>query len=278
MTTPLPPGMTQAQYDNGIAYARDNFRNEHAPHLHVDKRLIRERFDLAGKRVLDFGCGMGGMTLWYATNWPTATVHGLDIDGYHVAIAQDLQEQEHVENVAFEKRDVLARPLTERYDLVFLNDVAEHIPLPVLGEILKHLAERLAPGGQIFVTYPPWRSPYASHVTHVVGVPWAQFLPQSMLLRMIEENNLPLVGEEETDLLASYRGLNHLTHKKLARLTQVAGLRPVWRKSHCLANRLPGLRHVNLRGGPLDFLITKEFLLLEQAQLLSAEAERGRGC
>jgi len=259
----LPPGMTQAQYDEGIAYARKNFRDEYAAHLQVDKKLIRAKFDLSGKRILDFGCGMGGMSIWYATNWPSCTVHGLDIDAYHIAIATALQAQEQTKNIRFEKRNVLDQPLTERYDMIFMNDVIEHIPLPLLQPILLQLKEALAPGGRLFVTYPPWKSPYASHVTHIVGVPWAQFLPHRMLMRMIEKNNLPLVGEEETDLAASYLGLNHLTHKKLQQMLEGAGLKITYRKSHCVLNRVPGLREVNFRGRLLDYLITKEFVLLE---------------
>ena len=73
--------LTQALYQEGIQYAEQNFLDESANHLKVDKALIREKFDLSGKRVLDFGCGMGGMSLWYAKNWD-CEVLGLDIDVY----------------------------------------------------------------------------------------------------------------------------------------------------------------------------------------------------
>ena len=56
--------MTPEQFTEGIAYSEDNFQNDQAAHLKVDKVLIREKFDLDGKRILDFGCGMGGMSLW----------------------------------------------------------------------------------------------------------------------------------------------------------------------------------------------------------------------
>lgn len=55
--------MTQALYDEGISYAEQNFLDETANHLRVDKELIRSKFDLDGKKILDFGCGMGGMSL-----------------------------------------------------------------------------------------------------------------------------------------------------------------------------------------------------------------------
>lgn len=254
--------ITQALYQEGMAYAEQNFLDENASHLHVDKKLIREKFDLDGKNILDFGCGMGGMSLWYASNW-NCSVHGVDIDRHHIAIANDLKVKHGIHNLRFEVRNILNAPLEEKYDFIVLNDVAEHIQLPVLKEIFKVLGRSLAKGGSIFISYPPWKSPYASHVQHVTGIPWCQFLPKGILLKMIEKNNRKIVGEEESDLLEAYKGLNHLTHKKLMTVIEGTGLGAVYRKSHSIVNRLPGLAGVNLRLFPFDFLITKEFLLLK---------------
>lgn len=258
--------MTEAQFKEGVEYSEDNFKNDNAPHLKIDKQLIREMFDLSGKRILDFGCGMGGMSVWYATNWD-CEVYALDIDAHHITIAQHLKEKHQVKNVTFSKRNVLEIPLKEdeRFDYIFLNDVAEHIQFPILKEIFKQLRVGLAEGGKIFVTYPPWRSPYASHVTHVVKIPWCQYLPKKTIHNLIEKNNVQIVGEEESDLLAAYYGLNHLTHEKLMNIVTACDLKPVYRKSHCILNKLPGLSNTNINFFPFDFLVTKEFLLLEKA-------------
>lgn len=256
--------MTQEQFDEGVAYSEDNFKNNNAPHLKIDKALIKEKFDLTGKRILDFGCGMGGMSLWYATNWD-CTVYALDIDRHHITISNHIKEKHRINNVTFDKRNILDDPLREdeRFDYIFLNDVAEHIAYPILQEIFIQLEKGLAPGGKIFVTYPPWKSPYASHVTHAVKIPWCQYLPEGMLMGLIEKNNMPIVGEEESDLVQAYKGLNHLTHKKLMEVVEKAQLKPIFRKSHCILNRLPGLGNTNINFFPFDYLVTKEFLLLE---------------
>lgn len=256
--------MTEAQFLEGLSYAEDNFKNEQAPHLHVDKKLIRERFNLDGKKILDFGCGMGGMSLWYATNWD-CEVHALDIDGHHINVAKKLQEKHQASNVTFEKRDILEKPLTEQYDMVFLNDVAEHIPLSILGQILEQLGYSLTKGGSIFVTYPPWRSPYASHLNHVIKTPWIQFFPKGYVDNLIEKHNHPLVGDLEGDLREAYDGLNHLTHEKISKLATEAGLKQNYRKSHSIVNRVGPFKNLNLRIFPLDFLVTKEFLELRKA-------------
>ena len=145
-----------------------------------------------------------------------------------------------------------------------LNDVAEHIQLPILEKIFVEIAKSMKPDGSVFVSYPPWKSPYASHVHHIVGFPWCQFIPESMLLKMIEKNNRPIVGEEESSLLEAYKGLSHLTHEKLMGAIKSSGLRVAYRKSHSIFNRLPGLGEVNMRIFPLDYLITKEFVVLKK--------------
>jgi SAM-dependent methyltransferase len=255
--------MTQALYQEGLAYAEQNFLDENASHLHVDKKLLREKFNLDGKLILDFGCGMGGMSLWYASNWK-CQVHGVDIDRHHITIANDLKTKHGIKNVKFEVRNILEKPLDEKVDFVVLNDVAEHIRFPILRQIFQELSKALAQGGQIFVSYPPWKSPYASHVQHVVGIPWCQFLPDSILLPMIEKNNRPIVGEEESDLLQAYQGLNHLTHEKLLKVVEGSGLKPVYRKSHSFISRVSFLKNLNLNFFPFDYLVTKEFILFEK--------------
>ncbi|MCU0348722.1 MAG: class I SAM-dependent methyltransferase [Saprospiraceae bacterium] len=253
-TTPFPKHLL-----TGLQYAENNFLDEHARHLHLDKQLLRSRYDLNGKKVLDFGCGMGGMTLWYAKNWD-CTVHGVDLDPAHVQVAEFLKEKYGLQNVKFHCQDVLEKPLTDKYDFIVLNDVVEHIPMPVLEKIILQLRGSLAEGGVIFLSFPPWRSPYASHVTSAVGLPWCQFLPQKMLYRMIEKKNSHITGAIESDLLSAYKGLNHLTFNRLENLTSKAGLKTRWRKSHCLLNRVPAFKNVNFRVFPLDFLVTKEFV------------------
>ena len=253
--------MTQAQMEEGMAYAEDNFQNEHAQHLHMDKQLIRQLFDLRGKKVLDFGCGMGGMTLWYATHWP-CEVHGVDIDRHHIAIAQQLQAKHQVQNVRFEQRNILADPLTGLYDLIFMNDVAEHIPYPVLTDILAQFTKLLAPGGKVFLTFPPWAGPFSSHLYHRIRIPWSQFLPKRILLPMIERVNHPLVGVDESDLKSAWFGLNRLTYRKLDKVRQATGLQLEKRRSHCLLNRWPLLRSIPFHATPFYFLVSKEFVTL----------------
>jgi SAM-dependent methyltransferase len=250
--------MTNALFLEGMTYAEGNFLNDNAPHLKVDKKLIKELFDLNGKTILDFGCGMGGMSLWYANNWD-CKVHGLDIDQHHVNVANKLKEKYQQTNVEFECRDVLKNPIQKSYDFIFMNDVAEHIPLSVLEAIYTQFSKILKPEGILFVTYPPWKSPYASHVNHVIKLPWVQFLPQPIVKAWIKKKNHPIVGDLESDLVEAYDGLNHLTHAKLMQVAKNAGLTLTYRRSHSFFNKWGITKNLQLRFPPFDYLITKEF-------------------
>jgi len=250
--------------EKSLHYAESNFVHDSAKHLHVDKQFIRQHFDLTNKRVLDFGCGMGGMSLWYAKNWE-CSVLGVDLDGFHISVAEELKSRHGLDMAFFEKRDILDNPLTDKYDFIFLNDVAEHIPYPALQAILNQLSAILAPGGRIFLSYPPWEGPYASHVTRVTKLPWCQFLPQKLLFRWIQRKNVQLSGEHESDLLAAYHGLNHLNHTRLMKLTSAAGLDIETRISHSIFRKIRLLRGLNPQKFPLNFLISKEILVLKQS-------------
>ena len=253
--------------NNSLNYAENNFLNDSARHLQVDKDFIRQHFDLNHKRVLDFGSGMGGMSLWYAKNW-RCYVKGVDIDGFHVNVANQLKDKHNVQNVSFEKRDITTDKLPPQYegtfDAIFMNDVAEHIPFPILENIFAEFHRLLSPKGRIFVSYPPWQSPYASHVVRVTGLPWCQFLPQKMLLKWIEKKNEKISGEHESDLIEAYNGLNRLTHSNFTPILEKTGFKINTRLSHSLLKKLPILRGVNPRIFPLSFLISKEILILEK--------------
>lgn len=253
--------MEYQQLEEGINYA-EKIVQSNQNHLKLDKEFIQKHFDLNDKKVLDFGCGMGGMTLWYAHTW-NCEVRGVDIDRFHIEVAQRLRMKYNTSNVSFECRNILEQPLTEKYDFIILNDVVEHIPLNLLESILQQLRKSLQPDGLLFISYPPWESPYASHLNHDIKIPWCQFLPKNYLHRLIQKKNRVLVGEK--DLMQEYYSLNKLTHKKLTALAQKQQLQAKTRYSHSLLKKWPVLKNINTDYLPWKYLITKEFLLLQPA-------------
>src|SRR5687768_4873171 len=189
------PQLDSALLKEGLEYAEKNFLGQKS-HLYLDKQVLRKNFDLRGKDVLDFGCGMGSTSLWMAKELG-ARVDGYDLDPNHIAVARELNRKHKVPGVHFELKNIIESPIEKQYDFIMLNDVIEHIKEEWIPGILDILINRnLKPGGVIFFSYPPWEGPHASHLQRAIKIPWVQFLPQKYVYNLIEQNNRRLVGSK----------------------------------------------------------------------------------
>lgn len=256
------PVLDPALLKEGLAYAEKNFLGEKS-HLILDKEILKKNFDLRGKDVLDFGCGMGNTSLWIAKEMDPASVDGFDLDPNHIYVARELNRKHKISRVQFEIRNIIEHPIEKRYDFIMLNDVIEHIKPEWIPGIFDTLINgNLKEGGTIFFSYPPWEGPHASHLQRSIKIPWVQFLPRKFLYSMIEQNNRKLVGSK--DLLTEYKELNHMTHRKLMSYIKPFGLKQVFRYSHTKFNSLSLLKETNLTFFPFNYIITKELIAFKK--------------
>lgn len=125
-----------------------------ARQLHTDNDLLGYIENLvSGKRVLDIGVVSHSARYFDQPNWRHGRIHkaasycvGIDI---LEPLVKELNER------GFNVRCVDATSETdmgERFDLVFIGDVVEHVDNAVL--LLKFAARHLAPGGRLLVTTP----------------------------------------------------------------------------------------------------------------------------
>lgn len=109
--------------------------------------------DVAGKRVLDAGCGIGEYVGWFLERGADAV--GVDASGRALAVARERFGDE----ATFHRAD-LAEPLDVAaeggFDLVFCNLVLDHVEdwRPVLAEFRRILT---ADGALVFSTIHPFR-------------------------------------------------------------------------------------------------------------------------
>lgn len=251
--------MNKERFEEGMAYAEKNYKAEDS-HLHLDKSLFLNEIDLNGKDVLDFGCGMGGMSLWIAENWD-CKVTALDIDPFHIEIANALQAKYKHENVTFSEQNILEQPMDKKFDFITLFDVAEHIDVKILKDIFKALKQHLKEGGKIFISYPPWDGPWGSHLDKITSFPWPQFLPKKYLNKMLDERNHPTVGRN--DVKTDYLELNHLRPKMLKNLMKEAGLKQTRRISYSKLNKIGIFKNINFNGFPFKYIVSKELVFFE---------------
>jgi SAM-dependent methyltransferase len=123
--------------------------------------------ELAGRVVIDFGCGCGGDVIEIARRG-AARVIGLDIVPTALQAAASAAAQAGVADVC-----AFATTTDVTADRIVCNDAFEHFADP--AAILRTMHALLRPGGAVLVTFgPPWLHPYGGHSFSVF--PWSHLL------------------------------------------------------------------------------------------------------
>jgi cyclopropane-fatty-acyl-phospholipid synthase len=101
-----------------------------------------------GQRVLDIGCGWGGMAIYLARH-AQVTVHGITLSEEQLALAKQLAQDAGVaERIVFELvdyRELAARG--ESYDRIVSVGMFEHVGRPQFERFFRACANLLAPDG-----------------------------------------------------------------------------------------------------------------------------------
>jgi SAM-dependent methyltransferase len=139
-------GIKAIEYDGGI----------HTKHRHIryhDFFVARVR---PGEKVLDIGCGNGAVAHDIAEH-SGATVVGIDLDAQNIAMARSRYAHPRAE---YRAGNVLTDLPVERFDVVILSNVLEH--LPGRSAFLRRIAEAALPS-RLLIRVPlferDWRVP-----------------------------------------------------------------------------------------------------------------------
>ncbi|WP_417594505.1 bifunctional 2-polyprenyl-6-hydroxyphenol methylase/3-demethylubiquinol 3-O-methyltransferase UbiG [Oceanospirillum sp.] len=109
--------------------------------------FIDERADLAGKKVLDVGCGGGILSESMAQRG--ADVSGIDMGEAPLSVAK-LHQLESGLKINYRRitAEELAEQEPEQYDVVTCLEMLEHVPEP--AKVIAACARLVKPGGQVF--------------------------------------------------------------------------------------------------------------------------------
>ena len=164
--------------------------------------FIETKFNLIqGSRVLEIGCGEGGVLAALIKRGCIGV--GVELHESRLQLAHDLLKKEIEEKkITFIAQDIYTvegNELGGKFDVIIMKDVIEHIHDQ--KKLLKKLHDLLLPSGVIFFGFPPWQMPFGGHQqmckSKFLGkLPYYHLLP-----RKIYKWVLKSFGEPTEDLL-----------------------------------------------------------------------------
>lgn len=175
-----------------------------------------------GCRVLDYGCGDGFQSVAFARAGATAVL-GVDLSE---------QRLQHGRRMAADLPCVqFATKPSGQYDVVVALNSFEHFPDPDAN--LAELAQALAPGGQIFISFgPPWFAPYGAHAHFFTRVPWVHLIFSERTMYRVRRLY------RDDDICRHSDSMNQMSIRRFERLVHASGLQVV-RRTYSTVRGLP---------------------------------------
>lgn len=173
------------------------------------------------RHCVDYGCGVGRVTLQLAKRFPMVTA--LDISAPHLHLARETFRSAGIEHVTVTQ--VMPDQLVpvESCDLWYSHIVLQHCPPPVAMNILRHAFRALSVGGVAMFQIPVWIRDYSFNTqAYLAGTPGAEMemhaIPQRAILELADWQGLVLRDVREDSFLMGRPGAalsNTFTFEKM---------------------------------------------------------------
>ncbi|MEI6667385.1 MAG: class I SAM-dependent methyltransferase [Acidobacteriota bacterium] len=279
--------MREIRNDLIKAHAQQRFRSEYDYALFEYYRSAKlmaflDRMEVrVGGRVLDCGCGGGGMPLSFAEEADHVT--GIDPMDRFSQAGVTLARERNISNVAFARTDGMALPFASgTFDLVLSHSVIEHVADAAL--YLKECRRVMKAGARMYLSTAPYLSPPGAHLPHLlVPIPLHLLIGRSLAFRTFcwlarhaprllrepaHENSF--IRDARLDVVKHDDLLEKVRMRRLRRLIAEAGLTVVHEHLQVIGTvrRLPPAISEWLRDSPL----TQDIVLGNVEYVLAPEA------
>lgn len=206
----------------GIAWVCDEINRDIDPN-YVSKYLLNDLAayfapsDIAGKRILDFGCGNGASTAILAREYPDAEFTGVELRADLLEIATARADHYGLTNCSFivsPDGSSLPADLGE-FDIVIMSAVVEHLLPDERPVILPLLWEQVKSGGHLFLDQTPYR--YFPIELHTTMLPFINYLPDSLAFAYAKTFSKRIDANETWESLLR-QGIRGATEKEIRNL------------------------------------------------------------
>ena len=144
--------------------------------------------DVKNRNILEIGCAEAGLLKFY--NDKGANCSGLELSDvrFNNAVLLNKKNKIHLFQANICNPKTYNKELVQKYDLIIIRDVIEHIHDKETALI--NMYDILRPGGKLFISYPPKYCPYAGHqqtVPNILGkIPYLYLLPDYFYMKYLQ--------------------------------------------------------------------------------------------
>ena len=183
---------------------------------------------IVGKRILDYGCGLGYQAVALALNG-SKYVLGLDINEKVLQKGPELASKLKVGHQV-EFCNKLDDYFIGRFDMVVSQNSMEHFTDP--SKVLDEMKTALHQNGIMLITFaPPWFAPYGGHIHFFIKIPWVHLI-------FDEKTVMNVRSRFRSDGASKYEeikgGLNKMSVGKFKQLISKNGLEIQYCKYGCV--------------------------------------------
>jgi len=235
--------------------------------------LIESGIFNPGDRVMEIGSAEGGVLAAFVEQGANDAL-ATDIARNRLDVGAQISEHLNLP-IEFKYHNILTEEVApewkEQASLVILRDVIEHLDDTELA--LRKIREFIKPNGYLYVTFPPYYSPFGGHQHNLMNfwgkLPYIHYLPDGLFNKLISSGR-----EADIDEVKRLRNIR-MTARKFINAAENTGFE-VFRKDYYLLRPvfkmkfgLPAIKITALSGLPL----VKEFLSLEASYILKVKQQ-----